>query len=148
MEHKFYSFAFVTFGFITYFHIAIKCTFFVYFDEGQTSPASRTNGIYFLPSANYCPHSCSSYLQDSDGPPRPEGIHPPVFSALRQSRVVSSTSEEEEALTEKFLKINCKYITDGKVRYSIKDAHIYECGHLFRITLYPPGHVTITCKLL
>ncbi|XP_032373741.1 oxidation resistance protein 1a isoform X5 [Etheostoma spectabile] len=48
---------------------------------------------------------------DSDGPPRPEGVHPPVFSALRQSRVVSSTSEEEEALTEKFLKINCKYIT-------------------------------------
>uniref|UniRef100_A0A4W6E4G5 Oxidation resistance 1b n=1 Tax=Lates calcarifer TaxID=8187 RepID=A0A4W6E4G5_LATCA len=51
---------------------------------------------------------------DSDGPPKPEGVHPPVFSALRQSRVVSSTSEEEEALTEKFLKINCKYITDGK----------------------------------
>ncbi|XP_072250978.1 oxidation resistance protein 1a isoform X2 [Leuresthes tenuis] len=51
---------------------------------------------------------------DSDAPPRPEGVHPPVFSALRQSRVVSSTSEEEEALTEKFLKINCKYITDGK----------------------------------
>ncbi|KAM4736166.1 oxidation resistance protein 1a isoform 4-T4 [Anableps anableps] len=50
---------------------------------------------------------------ESDAPPRPEGIHPPVFSALRQSRVVSSTSEEEEALTEKFLKINCKYITDG-----------------------------------
>ncbi|XP_070690798.1 oxidation resistance protein 1a isoform X3 [Pempheris klunzingeri] len=53
-------------------------------------------------------------VTDSDGPPRPESIHPPVFSALRQSRVVSSTSEEEEALTEKFLKINCKYITDGK----------------------------------
>ncbi|XP_023266212.1 oxidation resistance protein 1 isoform X5 [Seriola lalandi dorsalis] len=51
---------------------------------------------------------------DSDGPPKPEAVHPPVFSALRQSRVVSSTSEEEEALTEKFLKINCKYITDGK----------------------------------
>ncbi|KAM4581303.1 oxidation resistance protein 1a isoform 3-T4 [Odontesthes bonariensis] len=51
---------------------------------------------------------------DSDAPPRPEGVHPPVFSALRQSRVVSSTSVEEEALTEKFLKINCKYITDGK----------------------------------
>ncbi|KAJ3597403.1 hypothetical protein NHX12_000930, partial [Muraenolepis orangiensis] len=51
---------------------------------------------------------------DSDGPPRPEGVHPPVFSALRHGRVVSSTSEEEEALTEKFLKINCKYITDGK----------------------------------
>ncbi|KAM7420224.1 hypothetical protein PAMA_014765 [Pampus argenteus] len=53
-------------------------------------------------------------VTDSDGPHRPEGVHPPVFSALRQSRVVSSTSEEEEALTEKFLKINCKYITDGK----------------------------------
>uniref|UniRef100_A0A8C6TZI9 Oxidation resistance protein 1 n=1 Tax=Neogobius melanostomus TaxID=47308 RepID=A0A8C6TZI9_9GOBI len=46
--------------------------------------------------------------------PKPDGVQPPVFSALRQSRVVSSTSEEEEALTEKFLKINCKYITDGK----------------------------------
>uniref|UniRef100_A0A3B4U0P9 Oxidation resistance protein 1 n=1 Tax=Seriola dumerili TaxID=41447 RepID=A0A3B4U0P9_SERDU len=53
-------------------------------------------------------------VTDSDGPPKPEAVHPPVFSALRQSRVVSSTSEEEEALTEKFLKINCKYITDGK----------------------------------
>ncbi|KAM3873673.1 oxidation resistance protein 1a isoform 2-T2 [Diretmus argenteus] len=53
-------------------------------------------------------------VTDSDGPSRPEGAHPPVFSSLRQSRVVSSTSEEEEALTEKFLKINCKYITDGK----------------------------------
>uniref|UniRef100_A0AAR2LE41 Oxidation resistance protein 1 n=1 Tax=Pygocentrus nattereri TaxID=42514 RepID=A0AAR2LE41_PYGNA len=41
-------------------------------------------------------------------------VPPPAFSALRPSRVVSSTSEEEEALTEKFLKINCKYITDGK----------------------------------
>ncbi|CAL8247972.1 unnamed protein product [Lota lota] len=53
-------------------------------------------------------------VTDSDGTPRPEGVHPPVFSALRHTRVVSSTSEEEEALTEKFLKINCKYITDGK----------------------------------
>ncbi|XP_053321934.1 oxidation resistance protein 1 isoform X2 [Spea bombifrons] len=38
----------------------------------------------------------------------------PAHSAVRPSRVVSSTSEEEEAFTEKFLKINCKYITDGK----------------------------------
>uniref|UniRef100_H2TCI6 Oxidation resistance protein 1 n=1 Tax=Takifugu rubripes TaxID=31033 RepID=H2TCI6_TAKRU len=43
-----------------------------------------------------------------------DSVQPPVFPALRKSRVVSSTSEEEEALTEKFLKINCKYITDGK----------------------------------
>uniref|UniRef100_A0A674AMQ1 Oxidation resistance protein 1 n=1 Tax=Salmo trutta TaxID=8032 RepID=A0A674AMQ1_SALTR len=56
-------------------------------------------------------------VTESDGAPRPEAHHhhhAPVFSALRQARVVSSTSEEEEALTEKFLKINCKYITDGK----------------------------------
>ncbi|XP_037641225.1 oxidation resistance protein 1a isoform X1 [Sebastes umbrosus] len=53
-------------------------------------------------------------VTDSDGAPRSEGVHPPVFSSLRQSRVVSSTSEEEEALTEKFLKINCKYITGDK----------------------------------
>ncbi|XP_068616619.1 oxidation resistance protein 1a [Brachionichthys hirsutus] len=53
-------------------------------------------------------------VTDSDGPTRPEGGHPPVFCGPRQSRGVSSTSEEEEALTEKFLKINCKYITDGK----------------------------------
>ncbi|XP_071031927.1 oxidation resistance protein 1-like isoform X6 [Oncorhynchus clarkii lewisi] len=56
-------------------------------------------------------------VTESDGTPRPEAHHhhhAPVFSALRQARVVSSTSEEEEALTEKFLKINCKYITDGK----------------------------------
>uniref|UniRef100_A0A8C7XY21 Oxidation resistance 1b n=1 Tax=Oryzias sinensis TaxID=183150 RepID=A0A8C7XY21_9TELE len=51
---------------------------------------------------------------DSDALSRPDAVHPPVFSALRQYRVVSSASEEEEALTEKFLKISCKYITDGK----------------------------------
>lgn len=54
-------------------------------------------------------------FQDSDGPSRQDSVQPPVFPALRHSRAVSSTSEEEEALTEKFLKINCKYITDGKV---------------------------------
>uniref|UniRef100_A0A8D2AKF6 Oxidation resistance protein 1 n=1 Tax=Sciurus vulgaris TaxID=55149 RepID=A0A8D2AKF6_SCIVU len=37
-----------------------------------------------------------------------------TFSGIRPARVVSSTSEEEEAFTEKFLKINCKYITSGK----------------------------------
>ncbi|XP_037659139.1 oxidation resistance protein 1 isoform X3 [Choloepus didactylus] len=36
------------------------------------------------------------------------------FTGIRTARVVSSTSEEEEAFTEKFLKINCKYITSGK----------------------------------
>uniref|UniRef100_UPI0030F634FD oxidation resistance protein 1 isoform 2 n=1 Tax=Pongo abelii TaxID=9601 RepID=UPI0030F634FD len=37
-----------------------------------------------------------------------------AFTGIRPARVVSSTSEEEEAFTEKFLKINCKYITSGK----------------------------------
>ncbi|XP_057689139.1 oxidation resistance protein 1a isoform X2 [Corythoichthys intestinalis] len=67
------------------------------------------------PISPLSPTSSEADLEkDSDGPARPEAVLPPVFSALRQARVVSSTSEEEEALTEKFLKINCKYITDGK----------------------------------
>ncbi|XP_039320411.1 oxidation resistance protein 1 isoform X1 [Saimiri boliviensis] len=37
-----------------------------------------------------------------------------TFTGIRPARVISSTSEEEEAFTEKFLKINCKYITSGK----------------------------------
>ncbi|XP_051949502.1 oxidation resistance protein 1-like isoform X2 [Xyrauchen texanus] len=40
--------------------------------------------------------------------------HNTGHGAPRPARVVSSTSEEDEALTEKFLKMNCKYITDGK----------------------------------
>ncbi|XP_016375647.1 oxidation resistance protein 1-like isoform X1 [Sinocyclocheilus rhinocerous] len=72
----------------------------------------------FSPSSPLSPTSSEADLEkvsrDSNGPPRSDASAPPVFSALRPSRVVSSTSEEEEALTEKFLKINCKYITDGK----------------------------------
>ncbi|RXN20313.1 oxidation resistance 1-like isoform X2 [Labeo rohita] len=72
----------------------------------------------FSPSSPLSPTSSEADLEkvttDSNGPPRSDASAPPVFSALRHSRVVSSTSEEEEALTEKFLKINCKYITDGK----------------------------------
>uniref|UniRef100_A0A8C8IDP2 Oxidation resistance protein 1 n=1 Tax=Oncorhynchus tshawytscha TaxID=74940 RepID=A0A8C8IDP2_ONCTS len=70
------------------------------------------------PISPLSPTSSEADLEkESNGAPRPEAHHhhhAPVFSALRQARVVSSTSEEEEALTEKFLKINCKYITDGK----------------------------------
>ncbi|XP_039592907.1 oxidation resistance protein 1-like isoform X2 [Polypterus senegalus] len=53
-------------------------------------------------------------VTDSDGVPRKEATSSPAHTCARPARVVSSTSEEEEALTEKFLKINCKYITDGK----------------------------------
>ncbi|OCT74952.1 hypothetical protein XELAEV_18033940mg [Xenopus laevis] len=51
---------------------------------------------------------------DTERMPHKESTSSPAYSTIRPSRVVSSTSEEEEAFTEKFLKINCKYITDGK----------------------------------
>uniref|UniRef100_A0A8D2PB13 Oxidation resistance protein 1 n=1 Tax=Zosterops lateralis melanops TaxID=1220523 RepID=A0A8D2PB13_ZOSLA len=49
-----------------------------------------------------------------DGVQQKESAVSPAHACVRPSRVVSSTSEEEEAFTEKFLKINCKYITNGK----------------------------------
>ncbi|KFV47858.1 Oxidation resistance protein 1, partial [Tyto alba] len=49
-----------------------------------------------------------------DGVQRKESVASPAHACVRPTRVVSSTSEEEEAFTEKFLKINCKYITNGK----------------------------------
>ncbi|XP_054023455.1 oxidation resistance protein 1 isoform X6 [Dryobates pubescens] len=51
---------------------------------------------------------------DPDGIPQKESAASPAHVCARPTRVVSSTSEEEEAFTEKFLKINCKYITNGK----------------------------------
>ncbi|XP_048795827.1 oxidation resistance protein 1 isoform X2 [Lagopus muta] len=53
-------------------------------------------------------------VNDPDGVQRKESVVSPVHPCVRTARVVSSTSEEEEAFTEKFLKINCKYITNGK----------------------------------
>ncbi|XP_030906493.1 oxidation resistance protein 1 isoform X3 [Melopsittacus undulatus] len=53
-------------------------------------------------------------VNDPDGVQRKESAASPAHPCVRPTRVVSSTSEEEEAFTEKFLKINCKYITDGK----------------------------------
>ncbi|KAM8811383.1 oxidation resistance protein 1 isoform 3-T3 [Eudromia elegans] len=53
-------------------------------------------------------------VNDPDGVQRKEPAASPAHSCVRPTRVVSSTSEEEEAFTEKFLKINCKYITNGK----------------------------------
>ncbi|NWU62923.1 OXR1 protein, partial [Pterocles burchelli] len=51
---------------------------------------------------------------DPDGVQQKESAASPAHACVRPARVVSSTSEEEEAFTEKFLKINCKYITNGK----------------------------------
>ncbi|XP_017933028.2 oxidation resistance protein 1 isoform X3 [Manacus vitellinus] len=53
-------------------------------------------------------------VNDSDGVQQKESAASPAHPCVRPTRVVSSTSEEEEAFTEKFLKINCKYITNGK----------------------------------
>ncbi|KAG5857089.1 hypothetical protein ANANG_G00014860 [Anguilla anguilla] len=54
-------------------------------------------------------------VTNSDGASQPPTEGPRQASlSLRPARVVSSTSEEEEALTERFLKINCTYITEGK----------------------------------
>uniref|UniRef100_A0A673ZL72 Oxidation resistance 1b n=1 Tax=Salmo trutta TaxID=8032 RepID=A0A673ZL72_SALTR len=83
-------------------------------DTGQKKTQEKKDGSRRMSFQR--PKGTIEYAE-SDGAPRPDAHHhhhAPVFSALRQARVVSSTSEEEEALTEKFLKINCKYITDGK----------------------------------
>ncbi|XP_062935385.1 oxidation resistance protein 1 isoform X3 [Cynocephalus volans] len=66
------------------------------------------------------PLSPTSSEAEFDKTTNPDVVHPKeaiassTFTGIRPARVVSSTSEEEEAFTEKFLKINCKYITSGK----------------------------------
>nr|XP_044998631.1 oxidation resistance protein 1 isoform X2 [Jaculus jaculus] len=66
------------------------------------------------------PLSPTSSEAEFDKTTNPEAVHPKeaiptsTVTGPRPARVVSSTSEEEEAFTEKFLKINCKYITNGK----------------------------------
>ncbi|XP_032876165.1 oxidation resistance protein 1 isoform X2 [Amblyraja radiata] len=51
---------------------------------------------------------------DVDNVQRKDSTASPTHSCIRPARVVSSTSEEEEAFTEKFLKITCRYITHDK----------------------------------
>ncbi|XP_073925143.1 oxidation resistance protein 1 isoform X5 [Castor canadensis] len=66
------------------------------------------------------PLSPTSSEAEFDKTTNPDVVHPKeatplsTFTGIRPARVVYSTSEEEEAFTEKFLKINCKYITNGK----------------------------------
>ncbi|KAM6171229.1 oxidation resistance protein 1 isoform 2-T2 [Erethizon dorsatum] len=66
------------------------------------------------------PLSPTSSEAEFDKTANPDAVHPKeatpasAITGIRPARVVSSTSEEEEAFTEKFLKINCKYITSGK----------------------------------
>uniref|UniRef100_A0A8C3W574 Oxidation resistance protein 1 n=1 Tax=Catagonus wagneri TaxID=51154 RepID=A0A8C3W574_9CETA len=66
------------------------------------------------------PLSPTSSEAEFDKTTTPDVVHPKeatpssTFTGIRPARVISSTSEEEEAFTEKFLKINCRYITSGK----------------------------------
>ncbi|XP_030718941.2 oxidation resistance protein 1 isoform X1 [Globicephala melas] len=66
------------------------------------------------------PLSPTSSEAELDKTTNPDVVHPKeetlssAFTGIRPARVVSSTSEEEEAFTEKFLKINCRYVTSGK----------------------------------
>lgn len=66
------------------------------------------------------PLSPTSSEAEIDKTTTPDTVHPKEaappssVTGVRPTRVVSSTSEEEEAFTEKFLKINCKYVTNGK----------------------------------
>ncbi|KAJ1193533.1 hypothetical protein NDU88_002830 [Pleurodeles waltl] len=69
------------------------------------------------PISPLSPTSSEAEFDKSTGPDgchRADATSSPAHTCVRPARVVSSTSEEEEAFTEKFLKINCKYITDGK----------------------------------
>ncbi|XP_068094010.1 oxidation resistance protein 1 isoform X2 [Hyperolius riggenbachi] len=66
------------------------------------------------PISPLSPTSSEVEYEKTDPPGSHHKESSPAHPSIRPSRVVSSTSEEEEAFTEKFLKINCKYITDGK----------------------------------
>uniref|UniRef100_A0A673IVB8 Oxidation resistance protein 1 n=1 Tax=Sinocyclocheilus rhinocerous TaxID=307959 RepID=A0A673IVB8_9TELE len=82
-----------------------------YISSAESSPS-------LSPISPLSPTSSEADLEkattDSDDVRRRHSTPGPGHGPPRPARVVSSTSEEEEALTEKFLKMNCKYITDGK----------------------------------
>ncbi|TRY74346.1 hypothetical protein DNTS_032040 [Danionella cerebrum] len=82
-----------------------------YISSAESSPS-------LSPISPLSPTSSEADLEkattDSDDAHRKHSTPGLGHAAHRSARVVSSTSEEEEALTEKFLKMNCKYITDGK----------------------------------
>ncbi|XP_021245007.1 oxidation resistance protein 1 isoform X7 [Numida meleagris] len=79
-------------------------------DTGQKKTADKKDGRRM---SFQKPKGTIEY-SDPDGVQRKESVVSPAHPCVRTTRVVSSTSEEEEAFTEKFLKINCKYITSGK----------------------------------
>uniref|UniRef100_A0A9J7XFV2 Oxidation resistance protein 1 n=1 Tax=Cyprinus carpio carpio TaxID=630221 RepID=A0A9J7XFV2_CYPCA len=79
-----------------------------YISSAESSPS-------LSPISPLSPTSSEADVEkDSDGVRRRHSTPGPGHGPPRPARVVSSTSEEEEALTEKFLKMNCKYISDGK----------------------------------
>ncbi|XP_059365158.1 oxidation resistance protein 1-like isoform X2 [Carassius carassius] len=82
-----------------------------YISSAESSPS-------LSPISPLSPTSSEADLQKattvSDDVRRRHSTPAPGHGPPRPARVVSSTSEEEEALTEKFIKMNCKYISDGK----------------------------------
>ncbi|XP_032981899.1 oxidation resistance protein 1 isoform X4 [Rhinolophus ferrumequinum] len=97
------------------------------------SRAVVTGQVLYVPDPDYVssvesspslspisPLSPTSSEAEFDKNTNPEVVHlkeatpSSTFTGIRPARIVSSTSEEEEAFTEKFLKINCKYITSDK----------------------------------
>ncbi|XP_036193940.1 oxidation resistance protein 1 isoform X4 [Myotis myotis] len=97
------------------------------------SRAVVTGQVLYVPDPDYVssvesspslspisPLSPTSSEAEFDKATNPDAVYPKettplsTFTGIRPARVVSSTSEEEEAFTEKFLKINCKYVTRGK----------------------------------
>ncbi|XP_051527720.1 oxidation resistance protein 1-like isoform X2 [Myxocyprinus asiaticus] len=83
-------------------------------DPGYTSSADSSPSL--SPISPLSPTSSEADLEKATTDSEDVHRRQPSMGhgAPRPARVVSSTSEEEEVLTEKFLKMNCKYITDGK----------------------------------
>ncbi|XP_067888390.1 oxidation resistance protein 1a isoform X2 [Heterodontus francisci] len=81
-----------------------------YISSVESSPSLST----VSPSSPTSSETESEKPMDVEHAPHKDSTSLPAHSCIRPVRVVSSTSEEEEAFTEKFLKITCRYITDGK----------------------------------
>jgi len=97
------------------------CECFVFFQVLYVPDPDYVSSVESSPSLSpISPLSPTSSEAEFDKATNPDEVHPKettpssTFTGIRPERVVSSTSEEEEAFTEKFLKINCKYITRGK----------------------------------
>lgn len=93
------------------------------------------NNVQFVFSSLKCPYLFICLLKNPDVVHPKEATPLPTFTGIRPARVVSSTSEEEEAFTEKFLKINCRYITSGKVISNTSEKN-FNCASLLKYLIF------------